>query len=115
MKKVLLVLSMLAVCGFIVGACGSDDKKPHCEDPPATCDPACTAPEFCCGTTCQEMKTCDPECAEGQYCDPCAGNCVDLPKTCDPACETGFYCDDGTCKEIPVCDPVCVAPQICVE
>lgn len=117
MKKLAFIFSLLAVCGFMAGACGDNGNGgPKCEDPPATCDPDCTAPEICCGTTCKN-ETCTPACeVTTHWCNPCDGTCVAL--CLDPVCEATEYCDDGTCKTTPtppVCDPVCVAPQICVD
>jgi hypothetical protein len=118
MKKLAIIFSLLAVCGFMLCVCGDDNGGgPHCEDPPATCEPDCTLPEVCCGTTCMN-ETCTPACATDgtEVCNPCDGTCVKL--CLDPVCTATQWCDDGTCKDLPdppVCDPECVAPQVCVE
>jgi hypothetical protein len=90
------------------------DAAGHCEDLPVMCEPECTAPEICCGTTCQVIETCDPHCGKGEYCDPCSGICMALPAECDPACASGEWCIDGTCMTIPVCDPPCPEGQFCM-
>lgn len=122
MKKIVFVLSILAMCGFVLGACGGDGDgggAPHCESTGA-CDPACDAtadpPEVCCDGTCEEMQTCDPPCDTAtEVCNPCTGACEALPEECDPPCEDGQYCDDGTCKDLP-CDPPCSDPnEACVD
>ena len=119
MKKLIAILTVIAMCGFVLGACSDDDDKgPHCVDNPATCDPVCDimAGQWCCGTTCQDMATCDPACdAATEYCDPCGGGCTAMPTACDPTCPATEWCDNGTCKVIPVCDPVCGATQYCSD
>ncbi len=117
MKRVIFVMSLMAVCGLVLGACGGDDDGgPHCvKTSTLTCDPACTAGKVCCNLTCKDMATCDdPACVAPQYCDPCGGGCVDPAAECVPACEATEWCDDGTCKLLPVCDPVCAADETCV-
>ncbi|HUU01977.1 MAG TPA: hypothetical protein VM425_11075 [Myxococcota bacterium] len=115
MKKVIVVMSMVAVCGLMLGACGSSDSGPHCVKI-VTCDPACDATtQWCDNTTCKDFIVCDPACATDgtEYCNPMTGHCDAL---CDPVCETGKYCDDGTCKDnpvVPVCDPVCATGEYC--
>ena len=118
MKKIVLILSVLAMCGFVLGACGGDGDGggPHCVAM-QECDPACATDgtEMCDPTTgnCIELKECDPACATdgSEYCDPLTGTCK---ATCDPQCGENQACDDGTCKDLPVCDPACAADEICV-
>ena len=118
MKKVIFVMSLLAVCGLMMGACGSSDSGPHCVKM-VTCDPACDyMSQWCDNGTCKDFLDCDPACATDgtENCDPTTGTCV---HTCDPACDTQTqYCDDGTCKDIPetpVCDPACAEDEVCVN
>jgi hypothetical protein len=119
MKKLAIIFSLLAVCGFIFGACGDNgnggptckklvdcdpacatDGTEYCDMTNGTCvkmcDPVCdyVGGEVCCGTTCQAAETCDPACEDPQVCDVCAGNCVTPPEdpVCDPACAADEYC-----------------------
>jgi hypothetical protein len=118
MKKLAIIFSLLAVCGFIYGACGDDNGGPtckkliDCEPACATdgtemcdmtsgncikmCDPICdyAGGEVCCGTTCQAAEVCTPDCTAPDTCNSCTGNCdtpVD-PPVCDPACAADEYC-----------------------
>ena len=119
MKKLAIIFSLLAVCGFIFGACGDDNGNggPKCVAD-KECDPPCATDgtEACDVTTgnCIVFKTCDPACATDgtEYCDPISGTCKAMS---DPACATDGteYCDDGTCKSLPVCDPPCGADEHC--
>ncbi len=119
MKKAIFVISLLAVCGLMLGACGSSDSGPHCVKM-VTCDPACeTMTQWCDKGTCKDFIDCEPACATDgtEMCNMVTGHC---DKTCDPACKTDGteMCDDGTCKTIPtppVCDPVCAADEICTN
>ena len=119
MKKLALIFSLLAVCGFMLGACGGNGNGgPKCEKD-VECDPACATDgtEVCDLTngTCIVLGICGPACATDgtEYCDPLDGTWKAM---CDPACATDGteYCDDGTCKKFPVCDPACAADEHCV-
>ena len=132
MKKLSIILAVLAVCGFVVYACGDDGGGgPECvktwtlipcatEASPTGCDYTGENP-LCCNDTCGPMPTdgcADPAnaCEAPQVCDYCAGTpeCKDPDPTCDPACGAGQYCDGTTCKDNPVCDPACAADETCV-
>ena len=119
MKKLAFIFSLLAVCGFMAGACGDDNGngEPHCVAD-VVCDPACATDgtEMCDVTSgnCIVFKTCDPVCATdgSEACDPISGTCK---ATClDPACTATEWCDDGTCKALTVCEPACGADEHCV-
>jgi hypothetical protein len=112
MKKVIFVLSIVATCGLLLGACSSSGG-PHCVKI-VVCEPACEMTQWCDAGTCKDFLTCDPACTSPQVCNPLDGTCVDLPKECDPACTGGQYCDDGTCKDVPVCSPACAADEVCM-
>lgn len=135
MKKLSIILAVLAVCGLVVMACGDDGDggKGKCvkawtlipcatEDSPTGCDYAGETP-LCCNDTCVAMPTdgCADmanACEAPQVCDYCAAT----PECKDPAtdpcegvtCDAGEGCVDGKCKKIPVCDPVCADDEYCI-
>lgn len=110
------LVSALAIA-TLVSAC--DGGGPRCEPivTPATCDPACVAPQFCnADLECVDFVACDPPtCTPGETACNGEGECVAIPATCDPVCDADEICDGTTCRARPVCDPVCETGEFCTD